>query len=201
MGSRRPRYSRCFSRYDPKEKFRRGGARSRSLRAIAEVSRGDVTGRINEFLIQASPTSAQPIALQLRFLQTTKEISSEHDTTTILPIPIDLFAPFIKRSESPAPKEPWPAHRIRRSSIEQRSLAYRKTQPSWPKFRVRRNKGGVDPVGGKYSIRQVRKHSDLQPEATRAATLSNWCGQSIQKVSEERDQRAGWVAKTVQTAN
>ena len=50
--------------------------------------------------------SAQPIALQLRFLQTMKEISSEHKTTTILPIPINLFAPFIKRSESPTPKEP-----------------------------------------------------------------------------------------------
>jgi hypothetical protein len=49
---------------------------------------------------------AQPIALQLRFLQTMKEISSEHNTTTILPILIDLVAPFIKRSESPATKEP-----------------------------------------------------------------------------------------------
>jgi len=60
-----------------------------------------------EKLVQAaSMISAQPIALQLRFLQTMKEISSEHHTTTILPIPIDLFAPFIKRSESQTPKEP-----------------------------------------------------------------------------------------------
>jgi hypothetical protein len=43
--------------------------------------------------------SAQPIALQLRFLQTMKEISSEHNSTTILPPPIDLFTPFINRSE------------------------------------------------------------------------------------------------------
>jgi len=53
-----------------------------------------------EKLVQAAAMiSAQPIALQLRFLQTMKEISSEHNSTTILPIPIDLFAPFIKRSE------------------------------------------------------------------------------------------------------
>jgi regulator of protease activity HflC (stomatin/prohibitin superfamily) len=59
-----------------------------------------------EKLVQAaSMISAQPIALQLRFLQTMKEISSEHNTTTLLPIPIDLFAPFIKRSESATPKE------------------------------------------------------------------------------------------------
>jgi hypothetical protein len=50
--------------------------------------------------------SAQPIALQLRFLQTMKEISSEHNTTTILPVPINLFAPLIKRSESQTPKSP-----------------------------------------------------------------------------------------------
>jgi regulator of protease activity HflC (stomatin/prohibitin superfamily) len=53
-----------------------------------------------EKLVQAaSMISAQPIALQLRFLQTMKEISSEHNSTTILPIPIDLFTPFINRSE------------------------------------------------------------------------------------------------------
>src|SRR6202007_3250625 len=61
-----------------------------------------------EKLVQAaSMISTQPIALQLRFLQTMKEISSEHNTTTFLPIPIDLFASFIKRSENPMPKEPW----------------------------------------------------------------------------------------------
>jgi hypothetical protein len=35
-----------------------------------------------------------------------KEISSEHDTTTFLPIPIDMFAPFVKRFGSQARKEP-----------------------------------------------------------------------------------------------
>jgi regulator of protease activity HflC (stomatin/prohibitin superfamily) len=60
-----------------------------------------------EKLVQAaSMISAQPIALQLRFLQTMKEISSEHSTTTFLPVPIDLFAPFIKKSQSQTPNEP-----------------------------------------------------------------------------------------------
>src|SRR6516162_1566091 len=50
-----------------------------------------------EKLVQAaSMISAQPIALQLRFLQTMREISSEHNTTTFLPVPIDLFGPFLK---------------------------------------------------------------------------------------------------------
>ena len=50
-----------------------------------------------EKMVQAAAMiSKEPIALQLRFLQTMREISSEHNTTTFLPIPIDLFGPFIK---------------------------------------------------------------------------------------------------------
>ena len=56
-----------------------------------------------EKLVQAAAMiSGQPIALQLRYLQTMKEISGEHNTTTFLPIPMDLFAPFIK----PSPTSP-----------------------------------------------------------------------------------------------
>jgi regulator of protease activity HflC (stomatin/prohibitin superfamily) len=50
-----------------------------------------------EKMVQAAEMiSHQPIALQLRFLQTMREISSEHNTTTFLPVPIDLFSPFLK---------------------------------------------------------------------------------------------------------
>src|SRR5467141_1229763 len=50
-----------------------------------------------EKMVQAAALiSTEPIALQLRFLQTMREISSEHNTTTFLPVPIDLFTPFMK---------------------------------------------------------------------------------------------------------
>ena len=50
-----------------------------------------------EKMVQAAAMmSREPMALQLRFLQTMREISSEHNTTTFLPVPIDLFGPFIK---------------------------------------------------------------------------------------------------------
>jgi regulator of protease activity HflC (stomatin/prohibitin superfamily) len=50
-----------------------------------------------EKMVQAAAMmSTEPIALQLRFLQTMREISSEHNTTTFLPVPIDLFTPFLK---------------------------------------------------------------------------------------------------------
>ncbi len=50
-----------------------------------------------EKMVQAAAMlSTQPMSLQLRFLQTMREISSEHNTTTFLPVPIDLFSPFMK---------------------------------------------------------------------------------------------------------
>jgi regulator of protease activity HflC (stomatin/prohibitin superfamily) len=54
-----------------------------------------------EKMVQAAAImSKEPIALQLRFLQTMREISSEHNTTTFLPVPLDLLGPF-KRNEPP----------------------------------------------------------------------------------------------------
>jgi len=50
-----------------------------------------------EKMVQAAAMiSREPIALQLRFLQTMREIASESNTTTFLPVPIDLFTPFLK---------------------------------------------------------------------------------------------------------
>lgn len=44
----------------------------------------------------SSIIQSHPMALQLRYLQTMKEMSTEHNTTTIFPIPMDLFKPFLK---------------------------------------------------------------------------------------------------------
>ncbi len=49
--------------------------------------------------------ATEPIALQLRFLQTLTEVASEKNSTTIFPIPIDLLTPFIKKSEKKNDKE------------------------------------------------------------------------------------------------
>jgi regulator of protease activity HflC (stomatin/prohibitin superfamily) len=37
-----------------------------------------------------------PIAMQLRYLQTVSEIAAENNSTTLFPIPIDLFKPFLE---------------------------------------------------------------------------------------------------------
>lgn len=49
--------------------------------------------------------SVRPEALQLRFLQTLTEVASEHNSTTIFPVPIDLFTPFIKGMSKPSKSE------------------------------------------------------------------------------------------------
>jgi regulator of protease activity HflC (stomatin/prohibitin superfamily) len=41
----------------------------------------------------------QPMALQLRYLQSLVEIASEKNSTTIFPVPIDLLTPFLKRND------------------------------------------------------------------------------------------------------
>lgn len=46
-----------------------------------------------------------PIALQLRYLQTLREVASENNSTTLFPIPIDLFKPFLKLAEMAEAKE------------------------------------------------------------------------------------------------
>jgi len=48
-------------------------------------------------LIEAAALmETQPMSLQLRYLQTLNQIAAENNSTTIFPIPIDLFRPFLK---------------------------------------------------------------------------------------------------------
>jgi regulator of protease activity HflC (stomatin/prohibitin superfamily) len=47
----------------------------------------------------AALMQTQPMSLQLRYLQTLNQIASENNSTTIFPIPIDLFKPFLKLAE------------------------------------------------------------------------------------------------------
>ena len=50
-----------------------------------------------EKLAQAAQVLAStPIAVQLRFLQTMREVASERNTTTFFPLPIDLFTPLLR---------------------------------------------------------------------------------------------------------
>jgi regulator of protease activity HflC (stomatin/prohibitin superfamily) len=43
----------------------------------------------------AAIISEHPIALQLRYLQTLREVAAENNSTTLFPVPIDLVRPFL----------------------------------------------------------------------------------------------------------
>ena len=43
--------------------------------------------------------ASEPMSLQLRYLQTLREIAAEKNSTTLFPIPIDLIKPFMKLIE------------------------------------------------------------------------------------------------------
>ena len=59
--------------------------------------------------------SQNPISLQLRFLQTVTEIAAENNSTTLFPLPLDLFRPFMEtlasRGGGGAPAQATPALR------------------------------------------------------------------------------------------
>jgi regulator of protease activity HflC (stomatin/prohibitin superfamily) len=52
----------------------------------------------------ASIIQEYPVAIQLRYLQTLSEVSAENNSTTIFPVPIDLFQPFIKSMQEQGKK-------------------------------------------------------------------------------------------------
>ena len=74
----------------------------RERRAKVIAAQGEL--QASEALAQAAQTLAvEPAAIQLRYLQTLAEIASENNSTTIFPIPIDLFRPFLQ-APKPAPQ-------------------------------------------------------------------------------------------------
>jgi regulator of protease activity HflC (stomatin/prohibitin superfamily) len=70
----------------------------------AKVINAEGESQAAEKLAQAANVlAAAPIAIQLRFLQTMREVASERNTTTFFPIPVDLFEPFLAARRTPAP--------------------------------------------------------------------------------------------------
>ena len=76
----------------------------RERRAKVIAAQGEL--QASETLAQAARTLAtEPMSLQLRYLQTVVEIAAENNSTTIFPIPIEMFLPFL-RAQSAKPGEP-----------------------------------------------------------------------------------------------
>jgi regulator of protease activity HflC (stomatin/prohibitin superfamily) len=66
--------------------------RERRAKVIAAEGEFQAAQRLAE---AAEIMNKSPVTLQLRYLQTLKEIASENNSTTVFPIPMDLFEPFL----------------------------------------------------------------------------------------------------------
>jgi regulator of protease activity HflC (stomatin/prohibitin superfamily) len=65
--------------------------RAKIIHAEGELQAADKLNKAAQII------GANPTGIQLRFLQTLTEVATEKNSTTIFPVPIDLFAPFIKK--------------------------------------------------------------------------------------------------------
>ena len=70
--------------------------RERRAKIIAAEGEFQAAQRLQD---AATIISTHPEALQLRYLQTLTEVASENNSTTIFPIPIDLFSHFMKKDK------------------------------------------------------------------------------------------------------
>jgi len=63
----------------------------------AKIIAADGEFQAAQKLIEAAALmGTEPISVQLRYLQTLNQIAAENNSTTVFPIPIDLFTPFLK---------------------------------------------------------------------------------------------------------
>ena len=67
--------------------------RTRRAKVINADGEFQAAAKLNE---AADVLAKNPIGLQLRYLQTLAEIATENSSTTIFPVPIDIFEPFYK---------------------------------------------------------------------------------------------------------
>ena len=70
--------------------------RERRAKIIHAAGEAEAAKKLGE---AAEELQKQPAALQLRYLQTLVEIGSEHNTTVVFPIPIDIFSTISKAME------------------------------------------------------------------------------------------------------
>jgi regulator of protease activity HflC (stomatin/prohibitin superfamily) len=88
---------------DMRRAMARQAEAERERRAKVINAEGEV--QASNMLAQAAQVlQSQPAAIQLRYLQTVAEIATENNSTTLFPLPIDLFKPFLERGSGALPQ-------------------------------------------------------------------------------------------------
>ena len=89
--------------------------RERRAKIISAEGESQASQRLHD----AAERLESPTALQLRLFQTLTEISSENNSTVILPVPIDLFRPYLGSSNGSSEGQARLAQAARRGSREE----------------------------------------------------------------------------------
>jgi len=79
---------RAMAKQAEAERERRSKVISAEGEFQAATRLADAAGKLQDF----------PYALQLRYLQTLREVAAQSTSRTLFPIPIDLFQPFMRRN-------------------------------------------------------------------------------------------------------
>ena len=103
---------RAMAKQAEAERERRGKVIAAAGEAQAAVKLAEAAKMIQDY----------PVALQLRFLQTVVEIAAENNSTTVFPIPMDLFRPFLEAGENFKVRGEEKAKALASSSTEQPEL-------------------------------------------------------------------------------
>ena len=80
---------RAMAKQAEAERERRGKVIAAAGEAEAAIKLAEAARLIQDY----------PVAIQLRFLQTAVEIAAENNSTTVFPIPMDLFKPIVEAGE------------------------------------------------------------------------------------------------------
>ncbi len=111
--------------------------RERRAKVIAAEGEFQASERLKD---AAQVLSENPMSLQLRFLQTMLEISSERSSTIILPLPIELFRPLIEASHGLRAEELTPPE-LRHDPLSGRTVVIAPARARRPGAK----RGAIDP--------------------------------------------------------
>jgi regulator of protease activity HflC (stomatin/prohibitin superfamily) len=87
----------------PQEMQRAMAKQAEAERVINAEGEFQAAGRLAE---AAAIIDQHPVALQLRYLQTMREMSSESNATTIFPVPLEMFKPLVLPAGGAADRNP-----------------------------------------------------------------------------------------------
>ena len=79
--------------------------RERRAKVINALGEQQAAEKLSE---AAHVMGKHPVAIQLRYLQTLSIVAAENNSTTLFPVPIDLFRPFVEHLQSGAEVAPDP---------------------------------------------------------------------------------------------